>query len=168
MGRVQILQGASTMREQAALAIRELKRIKALDLPGWDWARAAVIAREWEYLEPVRSLCEAQGIPVQFAKEKPPRFWRLRETQAFINWLKARGVEDLSASALADWSAQQPDGKWWTLLKEGVGTLVAELGGGKTSIGPRFVLRVACRMEPRRASAPIRAAAPDGAPGEGP
>ena len=138
-GRVQILQDASTMREQAALAIRELKRIEALGLAGWSWARAAVIAREWEFLEPVRSLCEAQGIPVQFAKENPPRFWRLRETQAFINWLKARGGEDLSASALADWVAKQPDGKWWALLKEGVDTLVAELGGGKTSIGPRFV-----------------------------
>ena len=139
-GRVQVFQEASTKNEQAAIAIKELRRLSGLDLPGWDWRRAAVVAREWKCLEPVRSLCEEQGIPVQFATEKPAKFWRLRETQAFIGWLKARKDADLKASALADWVAQQPDGRWWTLLKEGVGTLVGELGGQEARVDRRVVL----------------------------
>ncbi len=139
-GRVQILHEASTKNEQAALALKELRRLSGLALPGWDWTRAAVIAREWEYLEPVRSLCEEQGIPVQFATEKPAKFWRLRETQAFISWLKTRKDADLNASALADWAARQPDGKWWTLLKEGVATLVGEIGGQEAQVDRRVAL----------------------------
>ena len=99
-----------------------------------------MIAREWKFLEPVRSLCEAQGIPAQFATEKPAKFWRLRETQKFIHWLKTQKHADLSTSALADWAAQQTDGKWWTLLKEGIGTLVGELGGQGTQVNRRVVL----------------------------
>ena len=28
-----------------------------------------MVAREWSYLDPVRSLCELEGIPVQMANE---------------------------------------------------------------------------------------------------
>ncbi len=49
--------------------------------PDWDWAKAAVIARDWRFLMPVRSLCEALGIPVQTADQDGPNFWRLRETR---------------------------------------------------------------------------------------
>mgnify|MGYP003386274967 FL=1 len=35
----------------------EVERLAALDRD-WDWPFCAIIAREWKWLEPVRSYCE--------------------------------------------------------------------------------------------------------------
>ena len=68
-GRVQILPAGTTPITQARAAVAELLRLPALD-PEWDWSRCAVIAREWSYLDPVRSICELEEIPVQLANEE--------------------------------------------------------------------------------------------------
>ena len=68
-GKVQVLQIAdSSAISQAQTAVAELRRLSSLD-PDWDWSKCAVIAREWSYLEPVRTLCERDRIPVQMANE---------------------------------------------------------------------------------------------------
>ena len=59
-------------------------------MPKWDWSTCAVVAREWSYLDPVRSLCELEGIPVQMANEEFSGIWHLRETQALVNWVRGR------------------------------------------------------------------------------
>ena len=59
-GRVQILKDAGDMAGQAILAIDELERLSRM-VSDWDWSRVAVIAKEWKYLHPVRSLCEARA-----------------------------------------------------------------------------------------------------------
>ncbi len=41
-----------------------------------------MIAREWQWLQPLRSFCELNGIPVQMAREESAQFWHQRETQA--------------------------------------------------------------------------------------
>ncbi len=85
---------------QAVAVMTELQRLAALDAE-WDWCRAAVIARDWKYLEPVRSYCELNGIPVQMADEAPPHFWKLRETQQLVEWLRGseRGLLDVVGPA---------------------------------------------------------------------
>ncbi|MBK0400864.1 ATP-dependent helicase [Limibaculum sp. M0105] len=130
-GRVQILREASTESEQAVLTVRELERLSRI-APHWDWARAAVIAREWRYLEPVRSYCEAQGIPVQAANADAPNFWRLREMQSLIDWLKARESAALKANDLTDWVKRQTIGPWWSVLRDGVAEFSQELGERET------------------------------------
>ena len=67
----------------------ELLRLSRLT-PDWDWARCAVIAREWECLVPVRAFCEAHGVPAQMGNEEIPNFWRLRETRGLVEWLRDR------------------------------------------------------------------------------
>ena len=130
-GRVQILRHAENDLAQAVFAIRELERLSEI-LPEWDWAKAAVVAREWRYLQPVRSYCEARGIPVQSANADPPNFWRLRETQTLVNWLKERLSSAVSAGELTGWMKKQPAGPWWSVLKEGVEDFVQELGDRET------------------------------------
>ena len=88
-GRVQVLPAGRCEVSQAQAAMAELQRLEGLE-SGWDWSRSAVIARQWKYLEPVRSLCEISGIPVQTANEELPSVWRLRETQALLDWLRGR------------------------------------------------------------------------------
>ena len=67
-GRVQILPAGETPIMQAQVMLAELQRVANL-ATNWSWSNCAVIAREWRYLNPIRSLCELEGIPVQMANE---------------------------------------------------------------------------------------------------
>jgi ATP-dependent DNA helicase RecQ len=108
----------------------ELRRLAALD-PDWDWSQVAVIAREWKYLDPVRSYCELHAIPVQLADEQPPSFWRLRETQQLVAWLRERPSRLVDCATLAEWLAGRPHGPWWALLHEAVDDYALETGGAE-------------------------------------
>ena len=127
-GRVQILDAGRDRFEQAVHAVDELRRLAGL-LPAWDWSKAAVIAREWSHLMPVRSYCEALGIPVQMANDELPSFWRLRETQALIGWVQEQS-STISAGAVAGWLEQQGSGCWWATLRDAIAELAAEHGDG--------------------------------------
>jgi ATP-dependent DNA helicase RecQ len=132
-GRVQVLPAGANELTQAVAAVGELERLSQLDLD-WDWSSAAVIARNWRALEPVRSLCEARGIPVQLAIEDAPAFWRLRETQTLVRWLEAQSETVFELARLRDWLGAQGDGPWWALLREGVGELAGEIGGASVLV----------------------------------
>ena len=126
-GCVQILQVSKDKSLQAVLAVVELRRISKL-VPDWDWTKAAVIARKWDYLVPVRSYCEAQNIPIQVASDDRPSVWRLCETQALVDWLRQGPDSTVQAADIIGWLDRQPAGYWWSLLKEGLEDLRLELG----------------------------------------
>jgi ATP-dependent DNA helicase RecQ len=128
-GRVQVLAAGHNVLTQAAAVVGELQRLSRLDWD-WEWSRAAVIARHWRELEPVRSACEARGIPVQLATEDEPPFWRLRETQELVRWLEALGQASVESALVQEWLASKGDGPWWSLLREGIEEFAEEAGGG--------------------------------------
>ena len=82
-GRVQVLPAGDTPISQAQTVVAELKRLSGLSAD-WNWSSCAVVAREWSYLDPVRSLCDLEGIPSQMGNEEFSGVWRLRETQAML------------------------------------------------------------------------------------
>jgi len=133
-GRVQILPVGSNSMTQAVAVITELQRLFA-QAPERDWAGTAVIAREWKYLEPVRCYCELNHIPVQMADEEAPHFWRLRETQTLVEWLRAQKVKLVDTGAIERWLDQQSDNPWWLLLREAVAEYGLETGGAELPIG---------------------------------
>jgi len=122
-GRVQILPAGANPMTQAVAVMTELRRLATLD-PAWSWARAAVIAREWKLLEPVQAYCEVNGIPVQRADEEPPNFWRLRETQALLEWTRAKKL--VAAGAMKKWLAEKGQNKWFALLQEAIADYAAD------------------------------------------
>ncbi len=66
--------GGRNAISQAQTAMAELQRLASLDA-GWDWSRCAVIAWEWSYLYPLRSLCEPN--PMQKAlRDSSAVAWR--------------------------------------------------------------------------------------------
>lgn len=129
-GRVQLLPTGRDRLTQAVAVMAEMRRLAALD-PQWSWSRAAVIAREWQYLEPVRSCCELNSIPVQMADESPPHFWRLRETQQLLDWVRAGETRLVSAGSLIAWLDEGRSGAWWDLLREAVAEYFMETGGAE-------------------------------------
>ena len=149
--------------EQAVHAVDELRRLAGL-LPAWDWSKAAVIAREWSLLMPVRSYCEALGIPVQMANDELPSFWRLRETQALIAWVQEQRQHDQRRRSCRMARAT------------GIGVLVGDPEGRHRRACRRARRRRPPRQGPARVAGRMGArlppqadgpAAPDRAPGEG-
>ena len=125
-GRVQVLHPSEDSVTQAQAAMVELRRMADL-VPSWDWARCAVIAREWRHLEPVRSICEQESIPVQRANEGNLSLWHLRETQALVRAVRQR--RDLLGSGdLRQWIASQRSGPWIELLSAAVNEHEMETG----------------------------------------
>ncbi len=132
-GRVQILPAGRDPVTQAQVVMGELQRLEALHSV-WDWSRCAVIARNWKYLAPVRAFCEAHDIPAQMADEEIPNFWRLRETRAFVAWLRAREPRVVDGGALRSWAAARPFGPWHDLLRQAIDEHVLETGGGEVPV----------------------------------
>lgn len=133
-GRVQVLDAGSNDFTQAILAVEELRRLSRL-VPDWDWSKAAIVARTWKQLDPVRSYCEAEAIPVQLANEKMPGFWRLREVQQMIAWLHARAEPLITTDDLSRWLDEQESGPWWSLLGDALGDFASEFGDHPVPIG---------------------------------
>lgn len=114
-GRVQLLTVQGDDKDQAVAAVEELRRLSLLE-PGWDWTKAAIIARQWRTLQPVRSYCEALGIPVDLANEETPNLWRLRESQALISFIRNSPQKLVSIADLQVFIEKQPQNRWWDLL----------------------------------------------------
>ncbi len=129
-GKVQILPAGPDSLHQARTVMMEFMRLAKLT-ENWDWSRCAVISREWEYLVPVRAFCEACDIPVQMANEEIPRFWRLRETQAFVRWLRKQEPPIINGAFLSDRVDTLPSGPWHDLLRQAVSEHQLETGGGE-------------------------------------
>ena len=132
-GRAQILPAGDTPITQAQTVIVELKRLAGL-VPNWDWSTCAVVARDWRHLDPVRSLCGLEGIPVQMANEDFSGIWHLRETQALVNWLRGRDSRLVASADLKEWLLMQPSGPWVELLSEAIEEFTLESGGAETSV----------------------------------
>ncbi len=132
-GRVQLLPAGDTPIFQAQAVVAELKRLAGLD-PDWNWASCAVIAREWRYLDPVRSLCELEGIPVQMANEELSMVWHLRETQSLVRWLRERDSQLLKGTDLHDWLVEQHPGPWIEVLKEAIDEYSQETADAENTV----------------------------------
>ena len=136
-GRVQILPAGGDPVRQARAVMAELLRLSEL-ATAWDWSRCAVIAREWEYLVPVRAFCEAHEmadrIRVQMANEEIPNFWRLRETRAFVHWLRERESRIVDGASLRAWVDARPADPWHDLLRQAIEEHALESGGGETPV----------------------------------
>ena len=132
-GRVQILPAGRDSVSQARTAMAELLRLAGLS-PDWDWSRCAVIAREWTYLDPVRAFCEMHGIPAQLGNEEIPSFWRLRETRAFVEWLRGRETGLVNSAALRGWADTCASNPWNELLRQAIEEHALETGGAETPV----------------------------------
>ena len=132
-GRVQVLQAGGGPIQQAQAALAELKRLSSLDA-GWDWSRCAVIAREWSYLEPLRSLCELEGIHSQMANDDTLSVWQLRETQALVDCLRESQSTLIRNSDVHKWLERQARGPWIELLSQATLEYEQEAGDAETSV----------------------------------
>ena len=86
------------------------------------------------YLDPIRSLCELEGIPVQMANEDFTGIWRLRETQALVTWLNQKGSDNVTAKDIRYFVGELPKNPWAELLAEAIEEYALETGGAETPV----------------------------------
>lgn len=127
-GRVQILPAGTTVVDQAVATMTEFSRLSTL-VSDWYWADCAVIAREWKVLDPIRAWCELHNIPVQMADEDSTQLWRLRETQAMVDWIRTRESNLISAEGIYSYLDIQSTNPWWKLLRQAVDAWTLEYSG---------------------------------------
>ena len=137
-GKVQILPVGDNPITQAQAVVAELKRLSGLTQQDWDWSKCAVIAREWRYLDPVRSLCQLEKIPVQMANEDIFMVWHLRETRKLVDWLRSQESRLVSGEGLKDWMNNLAENPWSELLREGITEYTLETSGAETPVD-RFI-----------------------------
>jgi ATP-dependent DNA helicase RecQ len=120
-GRVQIL-SCQNESQQAQTVAQELLRLRQLD-NSLDWSQCAVLATEWNLLNPIRGWLEEMGIPVRWVwpKQNQPSPFRIRENIELLNAIKHH-TQTLSKAS--DWLAyiEQKEGDrqnfWLQQLKQ--------------------------------------------------
>ncbi len=128
-GRVQAIPAGSRDAAQAHRALDELLRLKELD-PGWDWTRAAVVARQWDTLEIMRAVCRERDVETQLAQEDFTASWQLRETQELLGWIDAQ-EQGITAEEALDRVKAMPRNRWSELLAEAMETMEEETGSDR-------------------------------------
>jgi ATP-dependent DNA helicase RecQ len=133
-GRVQILPAGRNAEQQALAVLTEIQRLRPL---GLDLSKTAVIARQWKFLDPLRAACESLALPVSMADEEAPPLWRLRETQALLNFAEAHGAL-IKAEILSAWCAARSDAgsdaSWSASLNEAIAAFAEETQGAEVSL----------------------------------
>lgn len=126
-GRVQVLQCPRGRREEAVIAVDELKRLSKLD-DDWDWSKVAIISRNWKDLNFVKGYAEHCGIPVSLAYKDKLSIWRFRETTTLVQLIQRSQSDTLKADDIYELLKKQPENRWTALLEKGIDTLRDEIG----------------------------------------
>lgn len=99
-GKVQIIQ-VKNEQEQAAAVLGELDRLRGLS-DQFSLANTAILAREWQELDRIRTCCEEENIPINinWGKSSFPSLSRIREYSTLLRHLKKNREKRLTASAM--------------------------------------------------------------------
>ena len=131
-GRVQILPVGKNRISQAQTVVSELQRLTKLESE--NWSRCAVISRQWSCLHTVRAVCETHKIPVQMGDEQIPRFYWLRETQQFIEWVRGHKSSLLTAEMMREWIWKQSSNRWYQLIRQSIDEFDLETCGAEMPV----------------------------------
>ena len=99
-GRVTILEVADT-NTQAGSVLETIKKLQQLD-SHLTYSDCAILSREWQDLDPIRTLFEEENIPISinWGRYNFPAFTRIRENEKLLNYLQENSTKELQANTL--------------------------------------------------------------------
>ncbi len=99
-GRVAILTVPDT-NTQAASILQEISKLQQID-NNFSFSDCAVLSREWQDLDSIRTIFEAENIPVSinWGRYNFPTFTRIRENEKLINYLRENITKEMQANTL--------------------------------------------------------------------
>lgn len=123
-GRVRLVTVPADPNRQAQVVLEEIRRIRRLD-PDVDLGDITVLARTHRALEPLRALCDIEGLRYEMLSREGARtqlsLMQSREGWRIAELLRARRSELLSLPALRRWLGRQcrrePSNHYWSDLR---------------------------------------------------
>lgn len=114
---------------QAVSVVREIRRLRELGVDVW--SRMAVLARHYRDLAAIRSVAEAEGVPVAWPLEraKVPPLHRIREIRAVLDALRARHSGVITLEGARTLVPTHEGNPWVRLLGELLEGWAVESGG---------------------------------------
>jgi ATP-dependent DNA helicase RecQ len=121
-GKVQILRVESAFAQSAAI-LGEMRRLQALE-GGFEFDNCAILARQWNDLDSIRSLFESEGLRVNLHWGRGGSFaalWRIRENAVLLDFLRSRRSETIRGSSLLEFLANSwPQEKAKSIWQENI------------------------------------------------
>jgi len=129
-GRVEILE-VEDKNSQALSVLQEIKKLQRLG-NNFSFADCAVLSREWQDLELIRTLFEQEDIPVSinWGRYNFPTFTRIRENEYMLNYLRANITKEMRADNLLNLLLQNEaeDNIWQNNLRTIISEWAEETG----------------------------------------
>ena len=119
-GKIQVLRVKDEIQQSIALR-EEIKRMQSLE-GGFDSNNCAVLSREWNDLDVIRSIFEEASIPINFNWGRGsgfPSLTRLRENVLLLEYLKKSRTQSMTGSSLLEFlpDKQTDDNIWQESLR---------------------------------------------------
>jgi ATP-dependent DNA helicase RecQ len=131
-GKVRLVSAPGAANLQAQLVLEEISRVRRLD-PEMQFGDIAVLARRHETLQPLRSLCDVEGLRYELTTRDGARgqlpLMRSREGSRILALLHARNANLVSMTAVSRWvrfaSRREPANVYWadiaSAIEEAIG-----------------------------------------------
>jgi ATP-dependent DNA helicase RecQ len=137
-GRVRLITAPADANRQAQVVFAEINRIREAD-PDLAMGEIAVLARTHRSIEPLRALCELEGLRCEVVTREAARaqlsLMQSREGWRTSDLLRARKAALVSVAAVQRWLAMQAQRErsnpYWDDLMRAVGALVEAAGATK-------------------------------------
>ncbi len=136
-GRVQCLR-VTDKTTQALVLLEELQRLQSLS-SDFDLNNCAILAREWQELDIIRSVFEAEGISVSlnWGRSAFPSLSRIRENADLLSFLHNYNSEQITAKALLRLLPEKGSGEniWQANLRALINEWADETGNTPQAVG---------------------------------
>ncbi len=118
-GRVRIYQVAD-IHAQALTVLQQIRKLQQID-NAFSFDQCAVLGREWQDLNHIRTLLEEHGLPVSinFGRYNFPSLTRILENNTLLNFLQENNTKEMVAKMLFDIlpPTQEEDNPWQANLR---------------------------------------------------
>jgi ATP-dependent DNA helicase RecQ len=134
-GAVRLITAPADANRQAQVVFDEIARIRRAD-PAVELGAIAVLARTHRSLEPLRALCDLEGVRYEVVSREAAQahlsLMHSREGRSMADLLKSRRSELISTAALRRWLARQirrqPSDPYWQDLGVAAGEFTESVG----------------------------------------
>ena len=126
-GRVSILFVPDTNTQTVSI-LEKIRRLQQLD-NNFSFSDCAVLCREWQDLDPIRTILEAENIPVSinWGRYNFPTFTHIRENEKLLNYLQDNITKEMSANTLLNLLKPKSDGENKNIWQDNLRSIIENL-----------------------------------------
>ena len=123
-GRVSILSVPDTNTQTVSI-LEKIRKLQQLD-NNFLFSDCAVLCREWQDLDPIRTILEAENIPVSinWGRYNFPTFTHIRENEKLLNYLRDNITKEMAAHTLLNLLKPKSEGENKNIWKDNLRDII--------------------------------------------